>query len=128
MKAMKAMKAKRVSVIAKGKNARATVFRGFKAKTASGMTKDNLAKNKRGKIVSKKASARSKKNFANSALKAWCDATKAARKALNLKGFVPVGGKTAQGKEAADVRSCCPRWPASAKPASVVITRRGYLP
>merc|ERR1711920_258451 len=98
MKAMKAMKAKRVSVIAKGKHARATVFRGFKAKTASGMTKDNLAKNKRGKIVSKKASARSKKNFANSALKAWCDATKAARKALNLKGFVPVGGKTAQGK------------------------------
>merc|ERR1712060_361601 len=96
--AMKAMKAKRVSVIAKGKNARATVFRGFKAKTASGMTKDSLAKNKRGKIVSKKASARGKKNFANSALKAWCDATKAARKALNLKGFVPVGGKTAQGK------------------------------
>merc|ERR1712151_166814 len=51
-----------------------------------------------GKIGSKKASARGKKNFANSALKAWCDATKAARKALNLKGFVPVGGKTAQGK------------------------------
>merc|ERR1712203_1205841 len=62
MKAMKAMKAKRVSVIAKGKHARATVFRGFKAKTASGMTKDSLAKNKRGKSGAKKASARAKKS------------------------------------------------------------------
>merc|ERR1711948_100645 len=88
----------RVSVIAKGKMARATVFRGFKAKTSSGMTKDSLAKNKRGKIVSKKASARAKKSFGTSALKAWCDAVKSARKALNLKGFVAIGGKTAQGK------------------------------
>merc|ERR1711870_83625 len=98
MKAMKAMKAKKVSVIAKGKRARASVFRGTKEKTQGGMTKAKLAKNKRGKIVSKAASARAKKSFASSALKAWCDATKAARKALNLKGFVPVGGKTAQGK------------------------------
>merc|ERR1712241_173369 len=98
MKAMKAMKAKRVSVIAKGKMARASVFRGSKAKTQSGMTKAHLAKNKRGKIVSKKASARAKAAFATSPLKAWCDATKAARKALNLIGFVGIGGKTAQGK------------------------------
>merc|ERR1712087_16288 len=98
MKAMKAMKAKRVSVIAKGKMARATVFRGFKAKTTGGMTKDSLTKNKNGRIVSKKASARAKKSFGTSALKAWCDAVKSARKSLNLKGFVPVGGKTAQGK------------------------------
>merc|ERR1712039_523616 len=86
MKAMKAMKAKRVSIIAKGKMARAVVFRGSKVKTQSG------------KIVSKKASARAKKNWGNSALKAWCDAVKSARKALNLKGFVAIGGKTAQGK------------------------------
>merc|ERR1719411_2053518 len=98
MKVMKAMKAKRVSVIAKGKMARAAVFRGSKEKTVGGMTKAKLAKNKEGKIVSKAASARAKKNFGNSALKAWCEATKAARKALNLKGFVPVGGKTATGK------------------------------
>merc|ERR1712066_352406 len=53
MKAMKkVMKAKRVSVIAKGKNARAVVFRGSKAKTATGMTKDKLMKNKNGKIDS----------------------------------------------------------------------------
>merc|ERR1711953_1403620 len=92
------MKAKRVSVIAKGTRARAAVFRGSKGKTVGGMTKAKLTKNKSGKIVSKAASARAKKNFGNSALKAWCEATRAARKALNLKGFVPVGGKTATGK------------------------------
>merc|ERR1712217_790814 len=109
MKAMKAMKAKKgamkamkkvmkVSVIAKGKMARAVVFSGRKQKTASGLTKANLLKNKSGKIVSKSRSKNSKKNYANSAIKKWADAMKAARKALNLKGFVPMGGKTAQGK------------------------------
>merc|ERR1739844_159501 len=78
MKVMKAMKAKRVSVIAKGKYARAAVFNGKKAKTTGGMTKATLSKNKRGKIVSKAASTRAKKSFANSALKKWADATKAA--------------------------------------------------
>merc|ERR1712176_785189 len=92
MKAMKkVMKAKRVSVIAKGKNARAVVFRGSKAKTATGMTKEKLMKNKYGKIVSKARSAYAKKAFANSAVKA-------ARKALNITGFVAVGGKSATGK------------------------------
>merc|ERR1739844_353099 len=98
MKVMKVMKAKRVSKIAKGKLARAVVFRGTKEKTTGGMTKANLIKNKNGRIVSKKASARAKANFAGSALKKWCDAVKAARKALNLKGFIAVGGKSAQGK------------------------------
>merc|ERR1712217_688879 len=94
MKAMKAMKAKRVSVIAKGKRARASVFRGTKEKTQGGMTKAKLTKNKNGRIVSKAASARAKRNFADSALKKWCDAVKAARKSLNLNGFVAIGGKT----------------------------------
>merc|ERR1711976_1026964 len=99
MKAMKkVMKAKRMSVIAKGKNARASVFRGNKAKPASGMTKDKLQTIKFGKIVSKAASARAKRNFANSGLKKWADAVKAARKALTLTGFVAVGGKSATGK------------------------------
>merc|ERR1719324_1395716 len=91
MKAMKAMKAKRVSNVAKGKNARAVVFRGSKAKTASGMTKEKLMKNKNGRIVSRRASARAKRNFAGSALKKWADAVKAARKALGVTGFVAVG-------------------------------------
>merc|ERR1712190_196371 len=94
----KAMKAKKVSNIARGKLARAAVFRGSKAKTASGMTKERLERNKRGKIVSKKASARGKKNWANSALKKWIDACKQARKQLGVQGFCAVGGKTAQGK------------------------------
>merc|ERR1740123_2653000 len=98
MKAMKVMKAKRVSKIAKGKLARAVVFRGTKEKTSGGMTKASLVKNKNGKIVSKAASARSKKAFATSALKAWCDAVKAARKSMNLTGFVAIGGKSAAGK------------------------------
>merc|ERR1712032_568588 len=104
MKAMKAMKktmkkkAMKVSKIAKGKRARSSVFRGTKEKTQSGLTKANMMKSKSGRIVSKKASAASKKRFATSALKKWCDACKKARKELGIKGFCPVGGKTAQGK------------------------------
>merc|ERR1711870_70238 len=86
MKTMKAMgkamkkkamkkKAMKVSKIAKGKRARASVFRGTKVKTASGLAKSDMMKSKSGKIVSKKA-----------------------RKELGIKGFCPVGGKTAQGK------------------------------
>merc|ERR1712241_711158 len=96
MKPMKAMK--KVSVIAKGKYARVSVFKGKKAKTSGGLTKATLAKSKSGKIVSKAASLRGKKNFANSALKKWCVATAQARKQLGIKGFCAVGGKTAQGK------------------------------
>merc|ERR550532_3800426 len=107
MKGMKAMKAaamkamkkvKKVSIVARGKRARAAVFKGTKAKTVSGLTKDKLIKNKAGKVVSKAASARSKKAFAQSALKKWVDACKQARKELGITGFCAVGGKTAQGK------------------------------
>merc|ERR1711972_1267961 len=41
MKAMKARKAKKVSVIAKGKGAMARVFSGKKAKTQGGLSKEN---------------------------------------------------------------------------------------
>ena len=98
MKAMKAKKAMKVSKIAKGKLARAVVFRGGKEKTSGGMTKDQLVKSKTGRIVSKKASARAKKAFATSPLKKWMEAMKQARKQLNIKGFCACGGKTAQGK------------------------------
>merc|ERR1712190_156535 len=81
-----------------GQNARSVVFRGGKAKTATGMTKDKLTKNKNGRIVSKAQSTRAKRNWANSGLKKWADAVKAARKALNLTGFVAIGGKSATGK------------------------------
>merc|ERR1712127_572086 len=89
---------KKVSVVARGKLAKSVVFRGIKAKTGGGLTKESLLKNKRGKVVSKAASARGKKSYASSALKKWCDAAKQARKELKLTGFVPVGGNTTQGK------------------------------
>merc|ERR1719253_1181502 len=88
MKAMKAMKAKRVSTVAKGKFS--------KAKTSSGLTKAQLFKNKRGKVVSKNKSAAGKKSFAN--IKGWFTAVQQAKKALGVSGFVAINGKTAQGK------------------------------
>merc|ERR1719421_2731633 len=82
------MKAKRVSKIAKGKMARAVVFRGSKEKTLSGMQKSDLKKNKNGRIVSKKASARAAAAFKTSAAGKWIAAVKLARKELKLTGFV----------------------------------------
>merc|ERR1712194_545588 len=100
VKVMKAMKKKAMkkSVIAKGKWAKAMVLRGSKEKTSGGLKKDNLRKNKGGRIVSKKASDRAKKAYAGSALQKWAKACQAARKELGLKGMVPMGGKTAQGR------------------------------
>merc|ERR1712061_851598 len=105
MKAMKAMKAMKTmkkamkgSKIAKGKRARASVFKGRKEKTSGGMTKAKLAKSKTGKIVSEAQSAGAKKRYAGSKAQAWAKACSKARKELNIKGFVPFGGKTATGK------------------------------
>merc|ERR1712051_203034 len=97
MKAMKAMKKRAASKIAKGKLGKSQVFRGSKEKTSGGLTKGSLIKNKHGKIVSKAASVRAKKTM-SPAFRAFADATKKARKDLGIKGFCPVGGKTAQGK------------------------------
>merc|ERR1712060_795389 len=94
----KAMKAKRVSKIARGSRAKSSVFSGMKEKTVGGLTKESLARNKYGKVVSKKSSARAKKAYANSGFKAWLDAVKAARKALGVTGFCAVGGKSASGR------------------------------
>merc|ERR1711966_377751 len=94
----KVMKAKRVSKIAKGKRSKALVLRGSKEKTASGLTKDQLMRNKRGKIVSKKSNATRRKLYQKSTNKIWADCVTLARKALNLKGFVAINGKAAEGK------------------------------
>merc|ERR1719350_1300578 len=77
MKMKMAMKAKKVSIFGK--------------KSKGGLKKDDLTKNKAGKIVSKKKAALGKKNK-------WTQATAKARKALGLKGFIAVGGKSAQGQ------------------------------
>merc|ERR1711898_60462 len=88
MKAMRAMKKKAVSKIAKGTRAKSVVFRGTKAKTYTGLTKNDLTLNKRGKIVSKKKLAAGKKNFAH--IKGWTVAVQKARKALGVKGFFAI--------------------------------------
>merc|ERR1712224_290852 len=89
-------KAMKVSIIAKGKRARSSVWRGGKVKTQSGLKKSDLVKSKSGKIVSKKASANGKKAYKR--ISAWTSAVAKARKALGIKGFVPVGGKTTKGQ------------------------------
>merc|ERR1711920_1136088 len=114
MKVMKAMKAKRVSKIAKGKMARAVVFRGSKEKTSGGMTKASLTKNKNGKIVSRAASQRSKKAYANSGIKKWADAVKQARKALNRQGVVCQGQGFAEVRRNDHLRDCCLSWASNA--------------
>merc|ERR1719367_20128 len=91
-------KAKKVSVIARGARAKSSVLLGRKQRTSGGLTKEHLTKNRNGRVVSKKASARSKKAYASSPIKAWADAIKAARKALGVSGFVAIGGKSASGK------------------------------
>merc|ERR1719183_1374284 len=96
MKSMMKRRAMKVSKIAKGKRAKSSVFRGTKVKTVGGLTKDKLTKNKNGKIVSKKASASAKKNFVKNGLARWAKATSTARKQMGIKGFCPVGGKTAK--------------------------------
>ena len=86
----------KVSKIARGKRARASVFRGTKAKTSGGLKKTDLIKSKSGKIVSRKASQNGKKSYRR--IQKWTAAVQKARKALNIKGFQAVGGKTARGK------------------------------
>ena len=54
-------KMKRVSKVARGKQAKGVVFRGNKEKTGGGLRKSDLIRNKRGKIVSRKQSETKKK-------------------------------------------------------------------
>merc|ERR1712146_659081 len=92
MKAMKAMKKKAVSKIAKSKNAKAVVFHGTKEKTLSGLTKADLIKKKL---------AAGKKAFAH--IKGWTTAVQKARKALGVKGFVAIKKGSALYKKAKEL-------------------------
>lgn len=84
-------KAMKVSIIGKGKYAKSLVFKGRKMKTVGGLKKGDLVKSKFGKIVSKKKSLLGKKSK-------WMVAVAKARKALGLKGFHVIGGKSASGQ------------------------------
>merc|ERR1711904_324496 len=66
-----------------GSHAKSMVLRGSKEKTTGGLTAKDLIKNKYGRIVSKKVSAKSKKS-------PWIQAVTNARNALKVKGFVAV--------------------------------------
>merc|ERR1719330_361006 len=102
-KSMRKMKkAKKVSIIGRGRLAKSQVFKGRKTRTSGGLKKSDLKRNKNGKIVSIK-----KSNFAKkSKIGKWATAVVAARQSLNVKGFCAVGGKTKQGQQLlAKVRS-----------------------
>merc|ERR1711868_171970 len=75
---------KRVTKVAKGRYAKAMVLRGTKEKTVGGLNKEALMRNKRGKVVSKKASALGKQRFRN--IEAW------------VSSVVAINGKSLQGK------------------------------
>merc|ERR1719420_2844568 len=96
MKTRKVMKKKKVSKVAKGRMAKALVFRGSKEKTVGGLTKDSLMRNKRGKIVSKRNNAKGKRAFKN--VETWIEAFVQAREMLRVEGFHAINGKTLQGK------------------------------
>merc|ERR1711937_87233 len=97
MKAMrKVMKKKKVSKIARGRMAKALVFRGSKEKTVGGLTRDSLMRNKRGKVVSKRNNAKGKRSFKN--VETWTEAFVQAREMLRVEGFHAINGKTLQGK------------------------------
>ena len=96
MKAAKAMKKKSISTTATGRLAKVMVLRGSKGKTVGGLTAKDLTKNKSGKVVSKKASARGKQN-------PWAQACKKARVALKIKGFVPFKKGTPLYKKAKEI-------------------------
>jgi len=86
----------RGSKIAKGRMAKALVFRGAKEKTSGGLHRDALMRNKRGKIVSKRAAAHGKRAFRN--IETWLECVMGARAALHVTGFLAINGKTLQGK------------------------------
>merc|ERR550532_1102278 len=95
--AMRRMKAARRSKVAKGRFAKSLVLRGMggKEKTSSGLRKEDLMRNKRGKVVSKKASSRGRLSF--NRISKWTAAVVAARKALAMTGFVAINGKSREG-------------------------------
>merc|ERR1739848_966747 len=98
MKSMKKKKAMKVSKVARGRGAKARVFNGSKEKTTSGLKKSDLTRNKQGKVVSKKSSIRAKKTYQKNGLAKWTKACQQARKAMGIKGFQAIGGKTAKGQ------------------------------
>merc|ERR1712037_905947 len=68
----------------------------MRVRSSGSKTAMKVMKAKRGKIVSKTASAAGKRRFKN--IEAWVESVSAARKALQMQGFVAINGKSVQGK------------------------------
>merc|ERR1712032_697033 len=79
----KVMKTKRVTKVAHGRLAKALVLKGRKEKTSGGLTKDMLMINRRGKIVSKRASAHGRRHYKQ--VEDWTEAVMGARDILRLR-------------------------------------------
>merc|ERR1719443_1269940 len=97
------MKAKKVSTIAKGKRAKASVWLGGKVKTTGGLKKSDLMKSKTGKVVTKKQHAAGVKAYKH--IKGWTVAVQKARKELGVKGFVAIKKGSALYKKAKEIYS-----------------------
>merc|ERR1719428_2075272 len=74
----------------------ALVYRGVWKKTRGGLTRDHLIRNKRGRIVSKRVQAQSKRKYKH--LEPWTKAKSEACKMLGITGFVAINGETLIGK------------------------------
>jgi len=83
--------------MAHGKRARAQVLAGLKHRTVGRLTKDKLRYNKKGLIVSIKASQAALKRSGN-LMHRWGQVVSVARRELGLVGFVPVGGTSKDGQ------------------------------
>merc|ERR1712043_109937 len=93
----KRRRARRVSI----RGSRNQVWRGTRQKVkTTGQTKGDLMKNKRGRVVSKKANAAGKRTYKRNGLNKWTKAFMQARKNLGLKGFVACKKGTRFYKEA----------------------------
>ncbi|CAJ1350667.1 unnamed protein product, partial [Effrenium voratum] len=66
------------------------VFFGEKKKTSGCLTRKDLMMNKRGRVVSKARHRIGKAKFKENGLDVWASSLVAARKDLQLSGFVPV--------------------------------------
>merc|ERR1719198_459700 len=75
------------------------VWAGVKKKTSGGLTKKNLTKNKKGRIVSKIKSSIGKYRWRLNGLDAWSRSMMGARETLGLTGFVKVKPASKGGTE-----------------------------
>ncbi|CAD7935041.1 unnamed protein product [Amoebophrya sp. A120] len=97
--AMKMKTMKKKSAKEKPTKSKTLVYKGKRPKTTGGLTKADLKVNKRGKVVSKKASAAAMKKPQAKIIVKWSSCVKQARASLGFQGvFVPVGGKTERGQ------------------------------